>query len=104
MKSELQEMVQELEKAFNETVCESGRIAEVLAGIKAAGYDVMLALDVTVGVNTDDPSADEKPAGDQAMQSEKKRDQVSNPVKPSNGELLLTAEDEEFLRGLQIGR
>jgi uncharacterized protein (UPF0335 family) len=89
-KSELQEMVQELEKAFNETVCESDRIAEVLADIKASGYDVMLALEVTVGV-----TAEQRSAGETPKRSEQ-------PV-TRNGELLLTGEDREFLHGLRIG-
>jgi hypothetical protein len=94
MKSELQEMVQELEKAFNETVCESDRIAEVLAAIKASGYDVMLALDVTVGVTADKHSASQAP-----VRTEQPRD---IETMTSKGELMLTAEDREFLQGLQI--
>ena len=90
MKSEIQEMVQELEKAFNETVCESDRIAEVLAAIKASGYDVMLALEVTVGV-----TAEQRSAGDPPQRAEQ-------PA-ARNGEFALTAEDREFLHGLRIG-
>jgi len=89
MKSELQEMVQDLEKAFNETVCESDRIAEVLAAIKASGYDVLVALEVTVGV-----TADQRPA-----QETTKR--IETAVK-SDGQLVLTVEDQAFLQGLQI--
>lgn len=89
MKSELQEMVQELEKAFNETVCESDRIAEVLAAIKASGYDVLLALDVTVGVTAEQGSAQATTV------------RTEQPM-TSNGTLVLTAEDREFLHGLQI--
>ncbi len=89
MKSELQEMVQYLEKAFNETVCESDRIAEVLAAIKASGYDVVLALEVTVGV-----TADHRATAENTKRTE--------PAVKSNGQLVFTAEDREFLQGLQI--
>jgi hypothetical protein len=99
MKSELQEMVQELEKAFNETVCESDRIAEVLAAIKASGYDVLLALDVTVGVTAEQDSAHETPLRIEPTRSEPRR---SEQTMTANGELVLTAEDREFLQELQI--
>jgi len=95
MKSELQEMVQELEKAFNETVCESDRIAEVLAVIKASGYDVLLALEVTVGVTPDQRPAEE-PSNDPAPA------RADHPISPA-GELALTSDDREFLRALKIG-
>ena len=63
MKPELKDLMQELQVAFNESVCESDRIAEVLAEIKSSGYDVLLALEVTIGMNVAKPSeADPEPA------------------------------------------
>lgn len=50
MKPELKDLMQELQVAFNESVCESERISEILAEIKQSGYDVLLALEVTIGV------------------------------------------------------
>ena len=87
MKTELRELVQELEQAFNETVCESDRIASVLADIKSRGYDVVLALDVTIGVTA----------------AEAAQNHVEpKPVVESHGELAFTANDEDFLRALNI--
>ncbi len=89
MKPELKDLMQELQVAFNESVCESDRIAEVLAEIKNSGYDVLLALEVTVGMNISKPSeADPEPA----------------PPETSGipGELYFTDQDREFLQGAHI--
>jgi len=86
MKPELKDLVEELQMAFNESVCESDRIAEVLADIKRSGYEVVLALDVTIGVSAaelEDPS--EPPAA----------------TVPS-GEFTLNDEDRYFLQDLHI--
>ena len=40
MNPESKDMMEELQMAFNESVCESERIAEILADIKSSGYDV----------------------------------------------------------------
>lgn len=89
MKPELKEMMEELQIAFNESVCESDRIAAVLADIKSEGYDVLLALEVTIGV-----TAVKKDATDGS-------DAV--PVTAAAEEFGLTGEDEQFLRELKIG-
>jgi hypothetical protein len=86
MKPELKEMVEELQIAFNESVCESDRIAEVLADIKRSGYEVVLALDVTIGVTAaKQEQADETPV---------------MPAAP--GQFTLNDEDRLFLRELHV--
>lgn len=89
MKPELKEMVEELQMAFNESVCESDRIAEVLADIKRSGYEVVLALDVTIGVTAaKQEQADETPAV------------PAVPAVP--GQFILNDEDRLFLRDLHV--
>jgi len=86
MKPELKEMVEELQMAFNESVCESDRIAEVLADIKRSGYEVVLALDVTIGVTAAKPEKIEE-----------------TPVTPAvAGQFTLNDEDRLFLSGLHV--
>jgi len=86
MKPELKEMVEELQMAFNESVCESDRIAEVLADIKRSGYEVVLALDVTIGVT-----------------AAKQEQAVETPVVPAvPGQFLLNDEDRLFLSELHV--
>jgi len=87
MKHELKEMVEELQMAFNESVCESDRIAEILAEIKRSGYEVVLALDVTIGVT-----------------AAKQEHVEQTPVTPAvPGQFTLNDEDRLFLRGLHVG-
>lgn len=87
MKPELKELVEELQVAFNESVCSSDRIAEVLAEIKESGYEVILALDVTIGVTAAKP--------DQA-----EPDVPHQPV--ASAEFHLTEEDRLLLEGMHI--
>ncbi|MBZ5607095.1 MAG: hypothetical protein LAP38_02470 [Acidobacteriia bacterium] len=90
MKPELQNLMEELQTAFNDSVCESDRIAAVLAEIKSVGYDVLLALEVTIGVTAVKPDAEVN--------------ETAQPVAVSaNGEIQLTEDDEQFLRAMKIG-
>ena len=86
MNPELKDLMQELQIAFNESVCESERIAEILADIKRSGYDVLLALEVTIGTST-----------------EKQPEPVAAPVSATSGECDFSESDLQFLRGLHVG-
>jgi hypothetical protein len=78
-------LIEELGAAINESLAESERIGDVMARIKAAGYDLFLVLEVTIAVD-----------------------------KRGNGEVLhrrklgprarfqITGEDAQFLKALQI--
>jgi len=94
MQPELKDLMEELQIAFNESVCESDRIAAVLAEIKSVGYDVLLALDVTIGV-----SAAKKDAVESAAPAPLAQPAEFTPA----GEFRLTLEDEQFLQALRIG-
>ena len=86
MKPELKDLVEELQMAFNESVCGSDRIAEVLADIKRTGYDVVMALDVTIGVT----ATDQQPTAETPVP-------VTVP-----GEFTLNDEDRAFLHALHV--
>jgi hypothetical protein len=88
MNPELKDMMQELQMAFNESVCESERIAEILADIKRSGYDVLLALEVTIGMT----------AGKQEEAAP-----VAATVARVPGECDFSEEDVQFLRGMRVG-
>jgi hypothetical protein len=90
MKPELKEMMEELQVAFNESVCESDRIAAILADIKSCGYEVLLALEVTIGVTDGKKDAAPSATAPAAM-----------PFAADKFEL--TPEDQEFLQGMKIG-
>jgi hypothetical protein len=86
MNPDLKIMVEEFEKAINESVCESERIASIVTDMKRAGYDITLVLEATIGVSSRTDEAPEAP----------------RPMVASNGELHFSEQDERFLRALKI--
>jgi hypothetical protein len=82
-------LVQELGEAINESLADSEKISEVLARIRAAGYELMLVLEVTIGYN--------KRNIIQAIH------QKESGADSGRTELLeLTPHDTKFLRALKI--
>jgi hypothetical protein len=47
---QLKQLLRELGHAINDSVSESERIAGAIAGVRAAGYDIVLKLDATIGL------------------------------------------------------
>jgi histidyl-tRNA synthetase len=50
MDDRLKQLLRELGHAINETVADSERIAEAIANVRAAGFDIVLRLDATIGL------------------------------------------------------
>jgi hypothetical protein len=46
----LKKLLRELGRAINDTVSESDRIADSIASVRTAGYDIVLKLDATIGL------------------------------------------------------
>ncbi len=46
----LKQLLRDLGHAINDTVSESERIAEAIASVRSAGYDIVLKLDATIGL------------------------------------------------------
>jgi hypothetical protein len=46
----LKQLLRELGHAINDTVAESARITEAISGVRAAGYEIVLKLDATIGL------------------------------------------------------
>lgn len=89
MNPDLKGLVEEFERAINESVCESDRIAALVTEMKRAGYDITLVLEATIGVTA---SADSQHA----------ESIISHAPRRASGEIYLTDEDEQFLQGLHI--
>ena len=51
MTSRLRELIQQLGEAIHESVIESEQIAGVVQDIRQHGFDVMLMLEATIGLN-----------------------------------------------------
>src|ERR1700739_2437553 len=52
----LKNLLRELGHAINDTVSESERITGAIAGVRAHGYDIVLKLDATIGLQRRDGS------------------------------------------------
>jgi hypothetical protein len=83
---ELKKLMKELGEAINQSVAESDQVSEVMARIKAGGYDAFLVLEATIGFNQRDG------ASGTPKQTER----------TSSGELDITSQDLKFLRSLRI--
>jgi hypothetical protein len=83
--SRLRELIQQLGEAIHESVIESEQIAGVVQDIRKHGFDVLLMLEATIGLN--EVSSKEADAGD------------SEDVE---GELPFTQNDRDWLRSLRI--
>lgn len=89
MDPRLKALMQELGIAINESLSDSGSIAEAIEKIREAGYDVFLVLEATVGFS----KLGDNLGGAGEVHSER-------PLK--NGEVNFTPQDEKFLRALKI--
>ncbi len=89
MNPRLKQLMKELGEAINESLSESEQIADVIARIKAGGYDVFLVLEATIGFN----KHDEQPAGKQPTLV------ASHKADPA---FKVNAQDVKFLKSLRI--
>jgi hypothetical protein len=80
----IRNLIEQLGEAIHETVAQSDQIAGVVRNIRAEGFEVMLMLEATIGLNEADR---ETPEPETAEPS------VSGPF---------TAQDLHFLRSLRI--
>jgi hypothetical protein len=82
-------LIKELGEAINESLSESERISEVLARIRASGYDLFLVLEVTIGFN-------KRGEANLIHRQKLSADPRQEPV------FRLTSQDAQFLRALRI--
>ena len=83
-------LIKELGQAINESLADSENISNVMGRIRAAGYDLFLVLEVTIGFNKQ---------GDAGTVH---RQDITPETSPDKPEFLLTTEDAKFLRSLKI--
>jgi hypothetical protein len=80
----IRNLIEQLGEAIHETVAESDQIAGVVRNIRAEGFEVMLMLEATIGLNETEKEVAEQAAAETAE---------SGPF---------TAQDLNFLRSLRI--
>ena len=82
-------LIKELGDAINESLSESDKISDVLGRIRAAGYDLFLVLEVTIGFN-------KRGETNLVHRHKLNADLRQEPV------FHLTSQDAQFLRALRI--
>jgi hypothetical protein len=90
LNQKLRKLVQQLGEAIHESVSESPQIAGVVADIRKQGFEVLLMLEATIGLN----EIEQQPAG--AL------DASSDQTGPAQDQTNFTAQDLKFLRSLRI--
>lgn len=83
MTSRLRELIQQLGEAIHESVIESEQIAGVVQDIRKHGFDVLLMLEATIGLNEVNKDGE---AGEEEVE----------------GEAPFSQNDREWLRSLRI--
>jgi hypothetical protein len=104
----LKNLLRELGHAINDTVSESERITGAIAGVRAHGYDIVLKLDATIGLQRRDGSEAPKMTTQDKRFLESLRIQVDQesldhePDKRQPSRLTMTPQDVRFLKSLRI--
>ena len=87
MNQKVKNLIQKLGEAIHETVSESEHIAGVVKNIREQGFDVLLMLEATIGLNEVEEEAEAQPL-------------QLGTGEPSDGPF--TSNDLSFLRSLRI--
>ena len=100
----MKQLLRELGHAINDTVSDSDRISEAISGVRAAGFDIVLKLDATIGLAR-------RAAGDAKMTTQDRRFLESLHIRVDD-EIMeeetieprveITAQDIKFLKSLKI--
>jgi hypothetical protein len=88
----MRKLVQKLGEAIHESVSESEHIAGVVQDIRKQGFDVLLMLEATIGLNE---LAEQQPVATQESSN-------AAGAEDQEGGRTFTAQDVHFLRSLRI--
>jgi hypothetical protein len=100
----LKALLRELGHAINDSVADSERIAEAISNVRAAGYDIVLKLDATIGL-AQRPSSDERMTTQDRRFLESLHIRVDEEVldeQVENAKVEITPQDIKFLKSLKI--
>lgn len=100
----LKGLLRELGRAINEAVSDSDRIARAIAGVRTAGYDIVLKLDATIGLAPREAKPVRMTVQDRRF-LDSLRVRVDDEIIEDDGDdekSRMTAQDIKFLRSLKI--
>ncbi|MBI3404878.1 MAG: hypothetical protein HY046_05425 [Acidobacteria bacterium] len=101
---QLKQLLRELGHAINDTVSDSEKITEAIAHVRAAGYDIVLKLDATIGLAKREPGPIKITTHDRRfLESLHIRvDEELLEEIPQAAKLDMTPQDIRFLKSLKI--
>ena len=99
----MKQLLQKLGHAINDSVAESDRIAEAISGVRAAGFEIVLKLDATIGLARRSSEEARMTSQDRRF-LESMRIRVDEDVmeEDSESKIEMTAQDIKFLKSLKI--
>ena len=100
----LKRLLRELGRAINDTISESDRIAESIASVRTAGYDIVLKLDATIGLARREAQPVSITPNDQRFLKSLhiQVDQEVLDEEPRELKFEITPQDVRFLKSLKI--
>jgi hypothetical protein len=100
----MKQLLQKLGHAINDSVAESDRIAEAISGVRAAGYEIVLKLDATIGLARRTSEETRMTSQDRRfLESMRIRvDEDAEEEEPAEAKFAMTAQDIKFLKSLKI--
>lgn len=100
----LKSLLRELGHAINDSVADSEKIAEAISSVRAAGYDIVLKLDATIGL-AQRPLQDEKMTTHDRRFLEELHIRVDEEIldeQTADTKVEITQQDIKFLKSLKI--
>jgi hypothetical protein len=101
----MKQLLRELGHAINDSVSDSERIAEAISSVRAAGFDIVLKLDATIGLAR-------RQSQDSKMTTQDRRfleslhirvdDEAATEEEVTETKLEMTPQDIKFLKSLKI--
>jgi hypothetical protein len=103
---QLKQLLRELGQSINETVADSERINEAIARVRAAGYDIVLKLDATIGLARRDVAAARLTHQDrrllESLHIRLDDALIEDGEEPAAAAAELSPQDVNFLKSLKI--
>lgn len=100
----MKQLLRELGHAINDSVSDSERIAEAISSVRAAGFDIVLKLDATIGLARRQDSKDAKMTTQDRRFLESLHIRVDEEILEEEAapKIEITAQDIKFLKSLKI--
>lgn len=101
---QLKQLLRELGHAINDSVSESERITSAIANVRAAGYDIVLKLDATIGLARRDSQPAKITSHDrrflESLHIQVDQEMLEEERQPKKFDI--TSQDIKFLKSLKI--